>query len=901
MPPAIIAIAAAVATAIVPFVISSAVVAAIVTVAIAVAATIAMSLGRKPADRTASGEELRLKLDPGMPRQIILGRSATGGSVVWAFTYGSASHVPSNAFLVRIIAISDLPCTGLVGIFEGKTQLSFLGDVTTGLRACSQHKTDGGQTRMWARVYLGSPNAVADGNLVSWSGGRWTSAHKGTNMCYAIVQYQYDQEGNAFPNGEPQLTFVMDGVAAYDQRQDGSRPGRTGGQRLALPSTWAYTRNAAVQAQQILRGFYSNNVLLIGAQAEERDLDDAMLVSAYNTCDEPVSNGALGTQPRYQAGFIASSNSSVADILVQLQAAMDGKIIDRGGNITIRPGATHTPVFTLTDDDLMPDMEKSWQPRLGISEVYNFVDGVFVDEQTLFQEKPFPPLRSTAYEAQDGGQRFEFQIAYGAATDWSQVQRMTKRIHLQSRLQGTVAFFLPLWGIEMEQDDWFVMSSVRWGFTNKYFQCMNADLVMSPGLCMAVVARETAATIDGWNPAVDEKPRGDTAWTGAAPSPLPVPTITAVPIQNTAPASGTELYGVQLTISNLGPNPALANNLELQLVQGTPPVAAHRPTSAPKPGVVILPSPSFFTPVALQLYGAYDQVIEYYGLLGGTQYSIRGRTLNEYKQGAWGAWTTFFSGQSVVGYSLVAPPTVTFQANSDGSLNPTAQLPKVIGVDIVKAGTSAGTSDYVDYAITTAGCTATIDNTDGSPTKGQITITAVSDWTAFISVSALAWGVELPAIRIDITKTVAASGGGGTSPGGVGSKTAKDSELNAINSTSFIALTDVMTVTLAAGESLYGTGNVGYGGTATKSLTAKWQYSAAGANSWTDFPGSPVTGSPVTNYPAYHETFDGNVALNQTKGGLSAGNYDVRVVAATTPTGTATLNPYGTLTITAKV
>lgn len=103
MPPAIIAVAAAVASATVGVLVTagviSAVVGAIITVAIAIAAQIAISLtARKPtATRTNQGEELKLKLDPGMTRQIILGRQATGGSIVWSFTYGSTTEVPNNA------------------------------------------------------------------------------------------------------------------------------------------------------------------------------------------------------------------------------------------------------------------------------------------------------------------------------------------------------------------------------------------------------------------------------------------------------------------------------------------------------------------------------------------------------------------------------------------------------------------------------------------------------------------------------------------------------------------------------------------------------------------------------------------------------------------------------------
>src|SRR5690242_12708485 len=106
MPPAVIAVAAAVGAALAPTLApvvlgvlgiaatttAIAITAALITVAISVAAQVAISLtqGRKPTNsRTNQGEELKLKLDPGMPRQLPLGRCATGGSIVWSFIFGS--------------------------------------------------------------------------------------------------------------------------------------------------------------------------------------------------------------------------------------------------------------------------------------------------------------------------------------------------------------------------------------------------------------------------------------------------------------------------------------------------------------------------------------------------------------------------------------------------------------------------------------------------------------------------------------------------------------------------------------------------------------------------------------------------------------------------------------------
>jgi hypothetical protein len=342
------------------------------------------------------------------------------------------------------------------------------------LRACNQHLGKTGATCMWARVYLGSPTATADANLMSWSGGQWTTNHKGTNICYAIVRYDYDED--AFPGGEPDLVFVLKGAHCYDDRYDGSKAGRTGTQRLATPSTWTWTENAGVITAQVLRGFFSLGVLMYGAACEERDLSDPLLLSAYNTCDEVVTLENTTTEARYRAGLMLTSTDATGIVLSDLESAIDGQIIDRGGSITILPGAIRTPVFNLTDADIKWSQEKSWQPIATLSNLTNYVTGSCVDGANGFIELPLPPRVNSTWEANDGHERFTLQLGMKAVFSPTQGQRIMKRNHESSRFQGTAAFIGPLWMIELEQGDWFTMTSSRWGFTSKYFQTVTADL-----------------------------------------------------------------------------------------------------------------------------------------------------------------------------------------------------------------------------------------------------------------------------------------------------------------------------------------------------------------------------------------------------------------------------------------
>lgn len=607
MPPAIVAIAAAVATAAVHAFVTSALLAAILTVAISVAATL---LVRKPKGALNQGQEVTLKLDPTMPRQIALGRTATGGSLVWAFTYTDNGKKP-NRYLVRIIALSDLPINGCVEIREGKNVLSFASDVHTTFAPCNQHKDKKGNTCMWVVIKKGSPAAIADAGLISMSGGLWTSAHKGTNIAYAIVRYDYDAD--AFPNGEPQLIFTIDGVSCYDDRLDSTKPGGSGFQRVDNPTTWTYTRNAAVLAAQVLRGFYSNGVLILGAQAEERDLDPAMLFSAYNTCDQSVTT-LTTTIPRYRAGMMANSRESVANTLLELQAAFDGRIMDRGGAITLRPGASHTPVFDLTDDDIIWTHQKSWQPRASLTDLINNVVGTFVNEATGFHEAPFPSLFNSTWETQDGGERFTASFAFRAITSDPQVQRITKRVHDASRFQGTVSFVLPIWAVEIEQGDWFTMSSTRWGFSGKYFEVATADLVFSDELAVAITAREVSPTFSSWNYAVDEQARSDTTWV-SPPYVLILPDFALAAHHRLDATSLFEVVGIELTITNA--------------IEGAGPTAIE---------VELAFAADHSLTWSAGIIQFVDQLYIIDNLIPNTLYSLRIRTTDGKRTSDWSAW-----------------------------------------------------------------------------------------------------------------------------------------------------------------------------------------------------------------------------------------------------------------------
>ena len=165
---------------------------------------------------------------------------------------------------------------------------------------------------------------------------------------------------------------------------------------------------------------------------------------------------------------------------------------------------------------------------------------------------------------------------------------------------------------------------------------------------------------------------------------------------------------------------------------------------------------------------------------------------------------------------------------------------------------------------------------------------------------------DRPKISLRLTKDKALPPGTTGGGGGTGKTVSWSSgEMVSINSTSYVALvTEVKTLTLASGESLYALADLALtvaGSTAgTRTETVVFQYSPVGAGSWSDFPGGATTSTTAASgyisggSGEWVEPVPGYIYMSQTKSGLAAGDWDVRAVALLSATGRY-VTPEGTL------
>lgn len=247
--------------------------------------------------------------------------------------------------------------------------------------------------------------------------------------------------------------------------------------------------------------------------------------------------------------------------------------------------------------------------------------------------------------------------------------------------------------------------------------------------------------------------------------------------------------------------------------------------------------------------------------------------------------------------TITSVPSIAFASSYTGAVN-SGLLPSIISPKVSGAGASIKLDDETHYSIATTGVTATVKNTDGQTDKGDIEITALTANSGYVDLTVTVGGIAYPPIRTSITKNIGAAPG----LGGAGSKMASDNTFVVINSTAYVAISDVMTITVAAGESIYGTAPLDYipanaTSVVTRTATLKWQHSPAGAGTWTDF-AAGIVGTSSRSADAGEPEY-GHCACTQTVTTPAAANYDIRVVALLSATG-RNVTFTGTATVEAK-
>lgn len=472
-------------------------------------------------------------------RRIVYGKVKTSGPLIFAHSTGT-----NNEYLHLVILLATHEIEQIVDVYLNDELLTFSG--TTGGAVTGKYA---GYVRV--NFKYGGTGQTADTDLVSETGGVWTSADKLGDIAYMYVRLKYDAK--MFTSGLPNFSAIIKGRKVYDPR--------TG--------TTAYSNNAALCVYDYL----TDTKFGLGVQSTE--IDTATIQAAANVCDEAVSLAAGGTESRYTLNGTVDTAQSPQNVIEALLSSMSGRAIYAGGKWFIKAGAYSTPTVTLTESDLRGPI--GVQTKLSRRELCNGVKGVFVSPDSLWQPTDFPPQIGTVaasaltvglkytiavvgtsdftlagaasnavgvtftatgtttgtgtadlYQGQDNGERLWKDVQLPYTTSNATAQRLARIDLERSRRQITVSLPCKLTALTVQAGDNIMLTNARLGWSAKVFEVTSfsfasySDADGNPALGVDLVLRETDSNVWAWG-------GNDITLPSAATTTLPSPYTVAAP------------------------------------------------------------------------------------------------------------------------------------------------------------------------------------------------------------------------------------------------------------------------------------------------------------------------------------------------------------------------------------
>ena len=352
------------------------------------------------------------------------------------------------------------------------------------------------------RVYSGTQTTL-DADILAASAGAMSIGDCGRGLAWVAVRFEADHDifGQI---GAPTIRAAVRGKRVHDPRTGVS----------------IFSDNAALCVLDYLSGEH-------GLRCLPSEINTASIIAAANVCDEQVPV-AGGSQARYTINGAIGSDVGLRDNLESLVDAMAGMAVWVQGRWRIMAGAYSPPLRTLTESDVQQvESLVAFTPR---REIFNTVNGTFIDRSTLWVERQYPQVTNAGYVAQDGGQVIERQIDQPLVIDPIRAQRLAK-IEIERARQAVTVQLLCKWtAYDLAPGDHVALSLARYGWAGKVFFVASREL-SSEGV--RYVLRETAPGVWSW--AMGEATVGDLAPNTALPNPfVPPPPLTGL-----AAASGS--------------------------------------------------------------------------------------------------------------------------------------------------------------------------------------------------------------------------------------------------------------------------------------------------------------------------------------------------------------------------
>lgn len=570
---------------------------------------LAQSLAGKPKDPTFS---INTTIQGGgdVPRSILLGKTATAGSLVWVNTWGQDGD-SKNAYLTQVIALSDLPIKALTGVWVNSEKVDLTGSNTGWGYSVAQYRKDG-RDNLWIKFYDGTQTA-ADTFLTGTCSNhqrQWSSNRVGRGVAYVVITALVAK--NMF-SGIPSFKFEVDGARLYDITKDSSAGGN-GSQRWSDPSTWGGDGDhlPTVQAYNILREIRYSNKWLYGLQGVTGSrLPAASWIKQINKCRQQVQ-GAHGFEPMYRSGGELPVDAPIATALEAILTACQGRISEVGGTYAIHIGAPDVPVIEFGDGDILSTEEQTFTPFFGLADSVNGISATHPSPINGWVTITAPPLYRTDLEARHGNRRLMSDVPLDFVPYPEQVQRLMKSALLEAQRARRHTLVLPprFWAF-CTPGEYVVWSSVRNGYQAKMFRI---DGVSDKGnLDVLVDITEVDPSDYAWDSSTEFRPPVDGAVGIIRPEPMPIISFGALPAVAQDSNGNNRRCGIRLFWDG-AVNGVDYVQYEVRKTETLETIYIGRTEEVPRasliiaPGMLLLPNQSYQVRAR---YGTYDGNTEF--------------------------------------------------------------------------------------------------------------------------------------------------------------------------------------------------------------------------------------------------------------------------------------------------
>lgn len=457
--------------------------------------------GKKSTETASFAVSGQLQASGTVSRSIILGMTATAGSLVYANTWGSANNTP-NAYVSQVISVADAPIKSLLAVIVNGVacELDYSRYHSQYGWPVSDYGKDG-TDYLWIKFYDGT-QTQADSflvNQVSSVARPYESTRVGYGVAYVIATSRVNQE---LFSGFPSFKFVLDGMRLYDPSADSS-VGGNGAQRWNNPATWGGDgdRLPVVQLYNIMRGIRWNGQWLYGLQTvSERRLPAAHWIGQIGKC-RALIDGPNGKEATYRSGAEVGVNSVIQDAVNAILTACQGRLSEIGGTYKPYVGAPGNAVYQFSDSDILSTEEQSFTPFFALSDTINGITASYPSIDDAWSMTTAPPLYNSGFETQDGSRRLLADVSLDFVPYSGQVQRLMQSALNEARRARRHTISMPPAFWVLEPGDVVAWASNRNGYDAKLFR---VDGVLDqPNLDVVLDITEVDPADYDWNQSTD--------------------------------------------------------------------------------------------------------------------------------------------------------------------------------------------------------------------------------------------------------------------------------------------------------------------------------------------------------------------------------------------------------------